>query len=300
MSNNHTQPLVSIAIITYNQQEFLRECIESCLNQDYKNIQIVVADDCSTDGTQEMLLGYEEKYPDKFVLCLSESNRGITANSNSAHFACTGKYIAWMGGDDLMLPTKLSKQVAYMEKNPECTICYHDLDVFQSETGQTLYLFSQKSKPRQGDVRVAIKYGTFNGACSTLVRRVKTPKTGFNELIPIASDWLYWVESLANGGTIDYIDETLGRYRRHSKNVTNASKVISQGDIDHLNSCNYILSRYPQYFNEVMYRYAIIIRSLRHNLPYKNSLIFSLKNSYDIKALVSLVANFISLNKLKF
>ena len=98
-------------------------------------------------------------------------------------------------------------------------------------------------------------------------------------MIPIASDWLYWVESLSNGGTIDYIDEILGRYRRHSKNVTTASKVISQGNIDHLNSCNYILSRYPQYFNEVMYRYAIIIRSLRHNLPYKNSLIFSLKNS---------------------
>ena len=158
------QPLVNIAIITYNQKEFLRECIESCLNQDYKNIQIVVADDCSTDGTKEMLLDYEKKYPDKFILCLSESNRGITANSNSAHFACTGKYIAWMGGDDLMLPTKLSKQVAYMEKNPECTICYHDLDVFQSETDETLYLFSEKSKPRQGDVRVAIKYGTFNGA----------------------------------------------------------------------------------------------------------------------------------------
>lgn len=295
-----TPPLISIAIITYNQKDFLRECIESCLSQDYENIEIVVADDCSTDGTQDMLRTYKEKYPDKFVLCLSEINKGITPNSNVAHFACSGKYIAWMGGDDLMLPTKLSKQVAYMEEHPECTICYHDLDVFQSETGKTLYLFSKKSRPRQGDVKAAIKYGTFNGACSTVVRKSKTPNTGFNKHIPVASDWLYWVESLANGGTIDYIDEVLGKYRRHSKNVTNSSKSISQGQIDHLNSCNYILSQYPHFFNEVMYRYSIIIRSLRHNLPYQSSLKFSLRNNCSFKSLFPLIVNFISFNKIKF
>lgn len=300
MSNNTYQPLVSIAIITYNQKEFLRECIESCLNQDYKNIEIVVADDCSTDGTQDMLRNYEQKYPDKFILHLSDTNRGITSNSNAAHYACSGEYIAWMGGDDLMLPTKISKQVAYMENNPDCTICYHDLDVFQSETGDSLYRFSEKSSPRNGDVRTSIKYGTFNGACSTMVRKSKTPDKGYNELVPVASDWLYWVESLANGGTIDYIDEVLGRYRRHSKNVTRQSKSISQGQIDHLNSCNYILSKHPQYFNEVMYRYSIIIRSLRHHLPYRHSLMFSLRNKYNHEALFSLIMNLISLNKIKF
>ncbi|MDA3875882.1 MAG: glycosyltransferase family 2 protein, partial [Halothiobacillus sp.] len=181
-------PLVNVAVITYNQKEFLRECIESILMQDYSNLEIVIADDGSTDGTQDMLREYEQKYPDKFVLKLAEKNRGITANSNAAHFACTGKYIAWMGGDDLMLPQKISKQVAYMEANPDCTICYHDLEVFDSESNKILHYFSKRNKPHQGDVRTSIKYGAFNGACSVMVRAEKTPVRGFNLLLPVASD----------------------------------------------------------------------------------------------------------------
>lgn len=72
MNMENKYPLVSIAIITYNQKEYLRECIESCLSQDYPNIEIVIADDCSTDGTQAMLRDYERAYQNKFVLRLSE------------------------------------------------------------------------------------------------------------------------------------------------------------------------------------------------------------------------------------
>lgn len=68
-------PSVSVAIITYNQREFLRECIDSILNQDYSNFEIVVADDASTDGTQDMLREYDRKHPGKFVLKLGEKIR---------------------------------------------------------------------------------------------------------------------------------------------------------------------------------------------------------------------------------
>ncbi|ENA5601390.1 glycosyltransferase, partial [Escherichia coli] len=218
---NNSYPLVSVAIITYNQKEYLRECIESILLQNYPNLQIVVADDCSSDGTQDLLLRYSQQYPNVFTLKLSEKNLGITANSNLAHFACRGKYIFWMGGDDLMLPGKIAKQVEYMENNPDCTLCYHNLDVFDSATKKNLYYFNHLKKQKiNGTIREIIKFRTFNGACSTVVRKDKTPKEGFNELIPIASDWLYWVDTLANGGNIKYIDEVLGKYRRHDNNIT--------------------------------------------------------------------------------
>lgn len=291
-------PLVSVAIITYNQKEYLKECIESILEQDYTNIEIVIADDCSTDGTQEMLREYDREYPNKFVLKLSDKNQGITKNSNLAHFACSGKYIAWMGGDDLMLPEKIKKQVDYMESNQDCTICYHNLDVFQSETNETLYFLNRKSH-YEGDVNTIIKFGCFNGACSTMIRKNKAPINGFNELLPIASDWLYWVECLHNGGTINYINEVLGRYRRHNNNVTGKTKNITQNDLDHLNSCNFILSLNNLYLKNIYYRHSSIIRGLRYKLNYSNCLIQSLKLDFNFKSLVGLIVNLVTFGKIK-
>jgi glycosyltransferase involved in cell wall biosynthesis len=297
--SNSAKPLVSIAIITYNQKDLLKECIESCLAQDYPNLEIVVADDGSTDGTHELLNDYDRKYPGKFVLRLSKENQGITKNSNLAHFACTGKYVAWIGGDDLMLPGKITRQVDYMEKHPDCTICYHDLDVFDSETGVTLYIFSEKNKPREGNVSVIIKYGVFNGACSTMVRASCLPIHGYNELLPVASDWCYWVDTLARGGEIRFIPEILARYRRHSKNVTNLKEGISQNSIDHLNTCNYIISKYPQYTKEALHSYSRNIRSLRKKIPYISGLAFAIKVSFDLRSIFALFIYFFTFGKVK-
>ncbi len=293
-------PLVSIAIITYNQREFLRECIESCLEQDYQNIEIVIADDGSTDGTHDMLNAYNEKYPGKFVLRLSRENQGITKNSNLAHFACSGKYIAWMGGDDLMLPGKISTQVKFMEKNPTCAICYHDLVVFDSKTGCKTYLFSEKNKPREGGVADITKYGCFNGACATFIRKNKAPKNGFNELLPVASDWLYWIECLATGGEIRYINSILGKYRRHDLNVTKKHVNITQNYIDHLNTCNHILVFAPHLLKETNHARARIIASIRKQLNYRNSLIISLRNRFSFKIFSALICNIITLDRIKF
>ncbi len=294
-------PLVSIAIITYNQIEYLKECIESCLSQDYPRIEIIVADDGSTDGTHEMLKEYDNKNPGKFVLKLSEKNQGITRNSNVAHFACTGKYIAWMGGDDLMLPEKISKQVEYMESNPECTICYHSRDVFDSETNRTISISNSKDKDKiNGTVRESIRYGTFNGACSTMVRREKTPINGFDNSVPVASDWLFWVETLANGGTINYIDGILSRYRRHDGNVTQPKNFIAQNELDHLVSCQIMIAKYPEYFNDVMYAYSVKLRSIKKKANYLSVLwrSFCLFPSYQ--ALGGMLIYIITFGKVKY
>jgi glycosyltransferase involved in cell wall biosynthesis len=292
-------PLVSVAIITYNQKAFLRECVESCLRQEYQNLEIVVADDGSTDGTQELLKDYQRCYPGKFVLRLSNSNQGITKNSNQAHFACSGKYIAWMGGDDVMMSNKLSKQVSFMENDPDCAISYHDMEVFDNESKKMLYLGSQKNRPREGGVEVCIKHGTFNGACTTMVRAICAPKKGYNESFPVASDWCYWIDTLAGGGKIRYLPEVLSRYRRHSNNVTIKQSQIGQNLIDHLNTCNYVIAKYPVYIDEAIYRYSINIRTLRNSVPYSSALLFSAKTSFDLKSIVLLVLYFLSGKKIK-
>lgn len=297
--NDASLPLVSIGIVTYNQKDFLRECIESALAQDYPHLEIVVADDGSKDGTHEMLRDYQARYPGKFVLRLAERNQGITANSNAAHFACTGKYIAWMGGDDLLLPSKIRRQVEFMEAHPDCTLCYHNLDVFQSDTDQTLFLFNARFHP-EGDVRTAIRHGTFNGACSTMVRRDKTPARGFNPAIPMASDWLYWVETLHHGGSVRYLDEVLGRYRRHGGNVTASGQHrLAQTHVDHLSSCQYILALDIDYLDDVMHAYSQKLLALRQHAHFAKFAWYSFVLSPSLKGAVRLLLYYISLGKIR-
>lgn len=282
-------PLVSIAIVTFNQKDYLKECIDSILNQDYENIEIIVADDGSTDGTHDLLLNYELKYPNLFVLKLSKQNQGITKNHNIAHFACTGKYIAWMGGDDLMLPGKIKKQVDFMEANKSCTLLYHNLEVFFSDSNQESYLLNNNRNMKEGGVKTMIKYGCFNGGCSTMLRRVQAPSYGFDERLPIASDWMYWVDSLANGGEIRFLNEVLGKYRRHSNNITAQKNYDAY--IDHLNSCNILLTKHPELSKVILHRYSCILRELKHKEKenYKYWLKASLLVGFNIKSFIELV-----------
>ena len=149
-----TFPLVSVAVITYNQDKFIRECLDSILNQEYPNFEIIVADDCSNDNTFKILEEYVNKYPNKVKILKSEKNNGITSNSNLAYFACSGKYISWIGGDDLMLPNKLIKQVDFMENNKKvldrhvCVYSLFSVTIVLGCSVVTIYDFSIKYNNR--------------------------------------------------------------------------------------------------------------------------------------------------------
>jgi len=186
-----------------------------------------------------------------------------------------------------------------MESNPSCTISYHDLEVFESDSNKLLYMFSDKNPPKNGKIQTSIKWGTFNGACSTMTRKDKCPKLGFYKNIPVASDWLFWIETLSNGGTINYINKSLGRYRRHSNNITAHSLELSQNELDHLNTCNIILQRWPQFFSESMYCYSQRLIQSRHKLPYLKCLIKSFLISPTIKAATAGIVYIVSFRKIK-
>lgn len=219
VENSDQIPLVSVHIITYNQKQFICETLLSVLDQDYENIEIVVADDGSTDGTAEVILEYARKYPDKIVPLVGGPNLGITGNSNRGLAACKGKYIAFMGGDDSFLPGKVAKQVEWLEADKNRVLCYHDLDVYDSATGKTLYLWTEKYRLRNGNSRTMVKHGAFFGATSVMIRY--SQRLLFNESIPVASDWFMWIEVLEKQtGSLGYIEGIYARYRRHTNNIT--------------------------------------------------------------------------------
>lgn len=296
---NDNLPLVSVALHSYNQKDWLVECIESILAQDYPNMEIVVADDGSTDGSQDVLREYEKKYSDKFVLCFSDKNRGIADNCNMALSNCKGKYMAHFDGDDVMLPGKISKQVAFMEQNPDCVICYHNMEVFNSDTGDRLGLYYNKKRSMDGDVRMVLKYGSLIG--TSMFRADGLPKHGFNLNLPGEPGWLFMIETLANGGTVNYIDEVLGIYRRHSSNASAPSEYVSQNDLDSLNTCNIVIAKYPHLFSEAMYVYSMRLYKLRKKkeINYRSALMSSLKLRFRLSVFLRLFAHISSFGFLK-
>ncbi|MGL5023150.1 MAG: glycosyltransferase [Cetobacterium sp.] len=215
------EPLVSIAILTYNQEKFIQETIESCLKQTYKNLQIVIGDDASSDKTKEILLEYKKKFPNIIKLVLNKKNLGITKNVNNILKNCNGKYISWLGGDDRFLENKIEKQVNYLEDNPDKVLCFHKIRVFDNKTNLTLRYLPNKKLSLTLDTDSLLLQGCYMGGCSVFHRNLSIY---CNEKIGTASDWLNWIE-ISYHGKIGYIDEILSEYRRHDMNITKVSKL---------------------------------------------------------------------------
>ncbi|MDC3391620.1 glycosyltransferase [Candidatus Thioglobus sp.] len=217
-SNILVQPKVSIHIVSYNQKDYIAEAIESAVSQDYLNLEVVISDDASTDGTAEIVLKYQKLYPQRIFAIFNKQNMGISKNANHALKSCTGKYIAFQGGDDVLLPGKISAQVSWFEQDENRVLCGHQVEVFYQDGLQKSHLRTKKLAAGCGAKEIILN-GTY-GATSIMLRASELPIGGFNETI-IVSDLMLWIETVARGGEFGFVDGTLAKYRRHSSNVTN-------------------------------------------------------------------------------
>lgn len=126
------KPLVSVKMITYNHAPFIAGAIEGVLRQktDFP-FELLIGEDCSTDGTREIVFEYQKKHPDIVRVITSDKNVGMNKNGLRTLRACRGKYTAFCEGDDFwQSPHKLQKQADYLESHPECGLVYSSYDVY--------------------------------------------------------------------------------------------------------------------------------------------------------------------------
>lgn len=239
------RPLVTVALICYNHEEYVGAALDSILAQDYEPLQILVSDDASRDGTVDIVRRYQQAYPDKIELQVHPRNLGISGNTCSLYPRIRGRYVSWFAGDDLFLPGKISRQVAALEANPDAIMCYHDVEVFDDASGQTLYLYNQKyigKRAYSGHiVPELLKYRSFVAAPSVMVRRDATASVMHRPDVPVCSDRMFCMEIAARGRVI-FLDEPLVRYRRHPGNATNIVEVANEARVYDLMD-----QLYPQY-----------------------------------------------------
>lgn len=208
---------LSVCIITYNHSAFLRETIENVLSQKTSfDFEIVISDDCSTDGARQILQEYQTKFPGKIRVLFNPVNLGMMHNNAQGMLNCRGEYIALLDGDDYWISNeKLQKQVEFLDSAPDFSFCFHDAKILG--IGAVVEPWTCCGHMQKKIIGVPdIVCDTHIPTCSIVFRRAALagyPPKNFMELN--ASDRPLFL-FLASKGLGYYFDECWGMYRRHA------------------------------------------------------------------------------------
>ncbi len=206
--------LVSVIIPNYNYAHFLRETIESVLFQTYPNIEIIVVDDGSKDGSREILESYGGK-----VQTIFQQNQGVSAARNNGVARSSGEYIAFLDADDAWLPPKVGKQIASFEDDPGLGLVHVGVHEFDA-AGDPLRDRLEGLEGQVADELLMLKReGILGGGSGLMVpRSIFDEVGGFDTRLSTSADWdlFYRIASLYPVG---FVPEILVRYRVHTTNM---------------------------------------------------------------------------------
>lgn len=212
------QPLLSIIVPCYNHEHYVQDCINSIINQDYQNIELIIIDDGSKDNSVQKIEEMRPLCEKRFVRFefRHRPNKGLCATLNEALSWCQGKYVSMFASDDMMLPQKSSIQVAYLENNPKITSVSANLE-FINHNNQITGHTRQAKKEYHFD-ETLIHNHLF---APSQMHHLSTIKHigGFDENIMI-EDWYLWLKLLDNDYRVVFLDDILVQYRKHDDNMS--------------------------------------------------------------------------------
>jgi glycosyltransferase involved in cell wall biosynthesis len=205
-------------MITYNHARYIAQAIEGVLAQktDFP-IELVIGEDCSTDGTRKIVLEYKAKYPEIIRTVISDENVGARVNNDRTVNACQGKYIAFCEGDDYWVdPLKLQKQVDFLGANPDYGMVHTDYNRFSEESRTLQKAHHSAEKIPQGDVYDDLLCINFVATLTVMVekRLVIEARTNLGLLSknwPMG-DYPMWLE-ISRHAKVGYIKDVTSTYR---------------------------------------------------------------------------------------
>jgi glycosyltransferase involved in cell wall biosynthesis len=215
-----TNPKVSIPLIAYNHEHYVRQSLDSALMQETDfPYEIVVGEDCSTDGTREVLMEYQQAHPDKIRLLFREKNLGMQMNYQHTVRECKGEYLAVLDSDDYWTrPDKLARQVRFMEENPGHSISFHRAEVHYEGSPDKKEIIPGVAKAVSNIDDILITNYIPN--CTCMYRASKLPKQWpdwYGEVVTY--DWPLHCLVMAEGGTIGFMDMLASVYRVHNTSM---------------------------------------------------------------------------------
>ena len=223
------RPRVSVAMITYNHEKFIRQAVESVMMQETDfPYELVIGEDFSTDRTREICLDLQRKYPERIRLLLPEKNIGAKANEAQVFRACDGDFIALLEGDDFWTDArKLQDQVDFLERNPDCSACFALAKVISADNQSAQFYIPAKDTPSRRFTTEDLLDRNRIATCSLLLRNVvaEIPFERFDHLT--MTDWPLNV-MLSLRGPIGYLNHEMAAYRQHAGGIWTGAQEISK------------------------------------------------------------------------
>ena len=216
-----TAPRVSICIPAYNYRRYLPDALDSALAQTYADIEIVVVDNCSDDGTQELLAEYCRR-DGRIVYQRNDENIGMTPNFNRAMALAHGKYVKFLCADDVLAPDCVNRMVEAMESSPEISLVGCRRSIFtddRREIGTLGYTRNAFSRSGEQVIRECYFKGNLIGEPTAVLFRKADAAAGMDENYHQVVDLEFWFRLIENGN-FAYLDEALCGIREHDSRGT--------------------------------------------------------------------------------
>jgi glycosyltransferase involved in cell wall biosynthesis len=205
-------PKVSIISTTYNHEKYIGKALDSIIMQKTNfDYELIIADDCSTDKTPDILREYAKKYPKIIRPILRKKNLGVVANFMSVLRSARAPYIAVCEGDDYWTdPHKLQQQVDFLEKNPDYALCFHPVRVVHEGNATDEYIYPKQDMKSRFGLEELLKQN-FIQTNSVMYKRQAYDNMP-EDIMPL--DWYLHLYH-AQFGKIGFINEVMSVYRRH-------------------------------------------------------------------------------------
>lgn len=219
-------PLVSVGIITYNHENYIRQCLEGIMMQKTNfAIEVVIGEDVSTDNTRAIVKEFEQKYPGIIKPIYHDKNVGGGRNAYEFVYPrLSGKYIAICEGDDYWTdPYKLQKQVDFLEQNPDYVLCFHQIGIVDQHNEYT------RQQPPQRDIQLFSALDIFHLKIPTLSIVFRSCITSFPpQMFQVKSCDTFLFGMLACYGKGADLGFTAANYRQHQGGAYSSMKTIEQ------------------------------------------------------------------------
>lgn len=231
----NTEPLVTVGVVTYNSSEFIKEALDSVFRQTYKNIELIISDDCSTDDTVSIAEEWMNAHKDRFVRTLiisTEKNTGVSGNFNRLISQAKGVWLKGLAGDDILADTAIEDYINFINEKQKVAIVFGRMQTF-SERMQTSklmphkpsfypYLYDENITAKQ-QYNIAIKHNIATAASAFYKLKVlKYELGGFDERFPLLEDAPFFIKITKHGYKLWLLDKVTLFYRISSVSLSHS------------------------------------------------------------------------------